>query len=112
AHPSEAGAAGVWASPDGQVFLTTDRLWAFAGTCAGASNPCPPVATGALEGVPGAPIGAGESVVVATADGRLYAFRRADCGPGGACTPEWVGRTTTGSTDLVVSGETVILSQV
>jgi hypothetical protein len=113
AHPSEADAAGVWVSPDGRVFLTTDRLSAFADSCPGGSTACLPIATGALEGVPQVPVGAGGSVIVATGDNRLYAFRQTDCGPGSACTPEWLSRrTTTPFVDPVVVGDNVVVSQV
>ena len=88
AHPSDVGAAGVWASPDGHVFLTTDRLSAFDDACEGGSSACPPIATGAVEGDPLEPVGAGGSVVVATGDNRLYAFRQTECGSGTTCTPE------------------------
>ncbi len=113
AHPSDVGAAGVWASPDGHVFLTTDRLSAFDDACQGGSSACPPIATGAVEGDPLEPVGAGGSVVVATGDNLLYAFRQAECGSGSACTPDWLSRrTTTPFVDPVVVGDSIVVSQV
>jgi hypothetical protein len=108
-------AEGVWTSPDGHIYLASDRLYAFA-ECGPGPVACPAIATGDVEGAPREMVGAGDSVIVSTGDNRLYSFPGNGCGRGSgvvaACDPEWVSRrTTTQFSHPVVVGDTVIVSE-
>ena len=109
-QPSNARAAGV-AIADGRIYLTSDRLYTFDDPCDAGAGGCPPNAAGVVEGSPREPVAAGDRVLLATGDNRLYAFSGANCDAGGTCTPEWVSRrTTTQFVHPVVVGDTVIVT--